>query len=166
MSVKRKSASRDLRSQLSLAMKRAKRGSGDSHSSKGESILGAGTGQPDRADRSSFIGRERNRLSLLFNNITGNEPMEAEKQGTGIVDISKENQPNPFPEDKAWVPQGRGSGGKKSSNHRRTSLFSRESKTQMQPIDTGEGDDMTIDELQTDDQAYQVGEKRIGMRVS
>lgn len=166
MSVKRKSASRDLRSQLSLAMKRTKRGSGDSHSSKGDSILGAGTGQQDRADRSSFIARERNRLSLLFNSITGNEPTEAEKQGPSIVDVSKENQPIPFAENKAWVPQGRGSGGKKSSNHRRTSLFSRESRTQTQLIDMSEGDDMAIDELQTDDQAYQVGEKRSEMRFS
>lgn len=160
MSVKRKSATRDLRSQLSLAMKRTKRGSVDSNDSKEEFVSAAGTGQRDRADRPSFIARERNRLSVLFNNKTGTEAIEAERKGLGIFDSSKENEPIPAVEDKSWLAQGRGSGGKKSSSHRRSSLFSRESRTHMQLLDTNEDDDMAIDELQTDNQAYQVGGKR------
>lgn len=160
VSVKRKSASRDLRSQLSIAMKRTKRGSGDSNDSKEDLTAGAGTGQPDGADRPNFITRERNRLSLLFNNKTGIEAVDAEKRGLGMFESSKENELIPAAEDKSWLPRGRGSGGKKSSSHRRSSLFSRGSRTQTQLVNTNEDDDMAIDELQIDNQAYQVGGTR------
>ena len=156
VSVKRKSASRDLRSQLSIAMKRTKRGSADSNDSKEESAARGGTGQQDGADRPGFITRERNRLSLIFNNKTGIEVMEGERKALGICDSSKENEPIPAAEDKSWMPRDRGSGGKKSS-HRHSSLFSRGSKTQTQPVNTNESDDMAIDELQIDCQVYQVG---------
>ena len=161
VSVKRKSASRDLRSQLSIAMKRTKRGSADSNDSKEDLAAGAGTGQQDGVDRPGFIARERNRLSLIFNNKTGIDALEAERKGLGIFDGSKENELIPAAEDKSWLPRGRGSGGKKSSSHRRSSLFSRGSRTQTQLVDTNEGVDMAIDELQLDSQAYQVGGTRV-----
>lgn len=161
VSVKRKSASRDLRSQLSIAMKRTKRGSADSNDSKEDFIASAGAGQRDGADRPSFMTRERNRLSLLFNNKTGIEAMEAERKGLGIFDSSRENESILTAEDNSWLPRGRGSGGKKSSSHRRSSLFSRESRTQTQLADANENDDMAIDELQIDSQAYQVGGTRV-----
>lgn len=157
VSVKRKSASRDLRSQLSIAMKRTKRGSADSNDSKEEPAAGGETGQQDGVDRPGFITRERNRLSLIFNNKTGIEAIEAERKALGILDSRKENEPISAAEDKSWLPRDRGSGGKKSSSHRRSSLFSRGSRTQTQPVNTNENDDMAIDELQIDSQAYQVG---------
>ncbi len=160
MSVKRKSATRDLRSQLSVAMKRTKRGSVDSDSSKEELVIGGGTGQREKADRPTLKGKERNRLSALFNTKTAPPTMEAGNRGYFIHDYSKENEPMTFAEHKGWWSQGRGSGGKKSSNHRRSSLFSRDSRIHAQHMDASEGDNMAIDELQTNDKAYQVGEKK------
>lgn len=160
VSVKRKSASRDLRSQLSIAMKRTKRGSADSNDSKEDSAAGAGSGPQDGVDRPGFITRERNRLSLIFNNKTGIEAVEEERRGLGIFDSSKENELIPAAEDKSLLPRDRGSGSKKSSSHRRSSLFSRGSRTQTQLVDTNVRDDMAIDELQIDTQAYQVGGTR------
>lgn len=167
VSIKRKSASRDLRSQLSTAMKRTKRGSVDSNDSKEDMVSSSGNGQRDGADRPSFITRERNRLSSLFNNKTVAEAMEAERRGLGNFDGSKENEPIPAADDKSRSPRDRGSGGKKSSSRRRSSLFSRESRTQTQPqtptqlLDRKEYDDMAIDELQMDNQAYQLGGTRL-----
>ena len=160
VSVKRKSASRDLRSQLSIAMKRTRRGSIDSNDSKEDLISGAGTEQRDGADRPNFITRERNRLSVLFNHKAGIETVEAERQGFIIFDSGRDDGLIPAAEDKTWVPRGRGSGGKKSSSHRRSSLFSRGSRTQSQLMDTNEGYDMAIDELQMENPAYQVGGTR------
>lgn len=157
-SVKRKSATRDLRSQLSLAMKRTKRGSIDSSSSKEELFLGTGPGQRDKADRPGLIAREKNRLNVIFNK-PGAESMEFDDNGFNLLDVSKENEPIPFAEDKSWVTHTRGSGGKKSATPRRPSVFSRESRAQTLLIDTSEGGDMDIDELQTNDLAYQVRER-------
>ena len=155
MSVKRKSATRDLRSQVTLALKRTKRGSAETSSSTEDPVVGPGSSQRSKPERASVISRERNRLSLLFNNNkTSIELTDAES--------SKENDPISVADDKTWAPR-RGSGGKKSSTSRRLSLFGRGSSgAPIQSTDPGAGgdDDMAIDELQNDDQIYRVGEKK------
>lgn len=159
MSVKRKSATRDLRSQVSLALKRTKRNSGETYSSSEHWSFGSATSARDRPDRLSIVPRERNRLSLMLNNTkTSNDGTDAEKISFGHLDSSKENEPM---EDKTWVPHGgRGSGGKKSSHYRRFSLFTRGSGASTPLFKPSEDDDMTIDELQTDDQGSQMGERK------
>lgn len=152
MSVKRKGATEDLRSQVAPANKKLKT---DSMSSKDDAGLAAEIGQ-------LATGDDRGLLSLESTNATvaGPDRNTSKRKGMSIFDLSKGKLPEGTGEDEAKKPWTRAIASKRSSIVRPSSvLFSRgrESRAGMQRLEQADGDDMDIDELQADDLAFHVG---------
>ena len=151
MSVKRKGATGDLRSQVAPASKKLKT---NSISSKDEAILAAEIGQ-------LATGDDRDLLSLESTNAVVAKPDRnaSKRKGMSIFDLSKGKLPEGTGEDEAKKPWIRAIASKRSSVVRPSSvLFSRgrESRAGMR-LEQVDGDDMDIDELQVDDLAFHVG---------
>lgn len=157
LSIKRKGATDDLRSQLVPAAKKAKT---DSTDSKADSGLAIGISDLDTGD-------DRAPLSPKSVNIVrGQSHGKMEKRrgrGMSIFDIGKAKQLESGEDrvyEKAYT---RLNAIKRTSSARPSSmLFSRgrESRNGMQRLDQDDDDAMDIDELQLDDGFYQVGRKK------
>ncbi len=145
-SVKRKGAAEDLRSQVAPATKKLKT---VSVSSKDEGGLAAGI---------RHLATEDNRVLLLPEStdavVTKPSRNASKRKGMSIFDLGKGKFPEGKVEDEAKKPWTRAIASKRSSVSRTTSvLFSRgrESRAGMQRLEQWDGDDMDIDELQTND---------------
>ena len=152
-SVKRKGATGDLRSQISPAHKKAKTGS---LGSKDDLRLAAGISQLD-------TGNERTPLSPKSNNVALVKPNRnaSKRRGLSIFDVGKGKAPEVDEDNVTRKTRTRSSASRRSSSSRPSStLFSRESRAGMRRLAPIDGDRMDIDELETDDIAYQVGGKK------
>jgi len=157
LSIKRKGATEDLRSQLAPVAKKAKTDSTDS-----KEVLGIVAGISDLD-----TGDERAPLSPKSVNIIGAEShMKANKRrgrGMSIFDVGKGKEPESREDTVSAKPRARLNVTKRTSVTRPSSmLFSRgrESRIGMRRLTQNDDDSMDIDELQLDDAAYQVGRKK------
>ena len=151
-SVKRKGATEDLRSQVAPATKKLKT---DSLSSKDEGGLAAGISQLATEDNQGLLPLEST------NTVIAKPSRNASKRkGMSIFDLSKERFPEGTGEDEAKRSWTRAIVSKRSSGARPSSVFfsrGRESRAGMHRLEPIDGNDMDIDELQTDDVAFRVG---------
>ena len=156
LSVKRKEATEDLRAQLAPMAKKAKTdsaGSGDD--------LGLVTGINDLD-----AGTERVPLSPKSGNSKGGDPRRNISKGKGIsiFDVGKGKAPEiKNEEEKAQKPRTRSHRVKRSSVSRPgSSLFNRrrDSRTSVRQSTPAGEDSMDIDELQMDDESFQIGGRR------
>ncbi|KAF6224166.1 hypothetical protein HO133_010740 [Letharia lupina] len=151
-SVKRKGATKDLRSQVAPVTKKLKT---DSISSKDEGGLAAGISHLATED-------DRGLLSLESTNAVVAKPSRnpSKRKGMSIFDLSKGKFPEGTGEDEAKRPWAHAIASKRSLVTRPSSvLFSRgrESRAGMQRLEQIDGDDMDVDELQTNDVTFHVG---------
>ena len=151
-SVKRKGATEDLRSQVAPTTKKLKT---DSVFSGDEGGLAAGISQLATEDH-------RGLLSPKSTNAVVTKPSRnaSKRKGVSIFDLGKGKFPEGTGEDETKKPWTRAIASKRSSMARPGSvLFSRgrESRAGMQRLEQMDGNDMEIDELQTDDVAFHVG---------
>lgn len=151
-SVKRKGATEDLRSQVAPTTKKLKT---DSVFSGDEGGLAAGISQLATEDN-------RGLLSPKSTNAVVTKPSRnaSKRKGVSIFDLGKGKFPEGTGEDETKKPWTRAIASKRSSMARPGSvLFSRgrESRAGMQRLEQMDGNDMEIDELQTDDVAFHVG---------
>lgn len=136
-SMKRKSATEDLRSQAS---KRAKT---DSATSKETTVLAQGLGQLGTSDAQAMQGVEQ---SSENTSISGNA---SQNTGFGIFDMGKRKESMARAEDLAGFSSTCRHSRHSSSSSRPTSvLFSRESRARAPLLETHKDDEMDIDELQ------------------
>jgi len=159
LSIKRKGATEDLRSQLARSTKKAKT---DSITSKEDLGLVARISDLDTGD-------ERGPLSPKSVNIVGceNHRKPSKRRGTGrgmnIFDVGKGKEPESREDQVSAKPRARPNVTKRASVTRPTSmLFSRgrDSRNGMRRLSQNDDDSMDIDELQLDDATYQVGRKK------
>ena len=151
-SVKRKGATEDLRSQVAPATKKLKT---DSLSSKDDGGLVAGISQLATQDDQGLL-----RLKSTDTVIAKPSRNASKRKGMSIFDLSKERFPEGTGEDGAKRSWTRAIASKRSSGARPSSAFfsrGRESRAGMQRLEPIDGNDMDIDELQTDDVAFRVG---------
>ena len=151
-SVKRKGATEDLRSQVAPATKKLKT---DSLSSKDDGGLVAGISQLATQDNQGLL-----RLKSTDTVIAKPSRNASKRKGMSIFDLSKERFPEGTGEDGAKRSWTRAIASKRSSGARPSSAFfsrGRESRAGMQRLEPIDGNDMDIDELQTDDVAFRVG---------
>ena len=152
-SVKRKGTNEEIWSQLTPAYKRAKTQSIGSQDAMG---LAAGISRLETGD-------ERAPLSPKSTNADLAKPNRNASRRTGlrIFDVGKGKATETRGEDKAKKLGVRLGASKRSSSRRSSSvLFSRESRAGMRRLTPSDKDEMDIDELETDDIAYQVGGRR------
>ncbi|KAL2041149.1 hypothetical protein N7G274_006093 [Stereocaulon virgatum] len=156
LSVKRKGATQDLRSGLSPASKKIKPNSMDSSEDMG---LTMGISRLD-------TGESRNPLSLKSTNDQVGKPrgpVDKVRRGLSIFDVGKGKAPEESEDNLPKHFRARPNFSKRASHPRPNSaLFSRgrESRAGMKRLSAVDGDDTDIDELQTNDAAYQVGNKK------
>lgn len=152
LSIKRKGATEDLRSQLAPATKKAKTESVGSNEDLG---LVAGIHELDTGD-------ERAPLSPKSVNLLGMRPTRnsSKRKGMSIFDVGKGKEPESREEDVITKPRARPNATKRASAS--STLFSRgrESKHGMRRLVPSDDDSMDVDELQLDDVRYQVGGKK------
>lgn len=151
-SVKRKGTTEDLRSQVAPTAKKLKT---ESASSRDEGGLAAGISQLATED-------DRDILSPRSTNAIVAKPSRnaSKRKGVSIFDLGKGKFPEGRSEDETKKPWTRAIASKRSSIARPSSvLFSRgrESRAGMQRLEQMDGNEMEIDELQTDDVAFHVG---------
>lgn len=152
MSVKRKGATEDLRSQIAPAAKKLKT---DSMSSKDEAGLAAGISHLATRDDRGLLSPESSNVVVVKSSHNASK-----RKGMSMFDLSKGKLPERASEDNVKKHWTRAIANKRSSTSRPSSvLFSRgrESRAGMQRLEKNDGDDMDIDELQTDDVAFHVG---------
>lgn len=156
LSIKRKSATHDLRSSLGSKSKKAKEASVIPQDSAG---LAVGISQLDTGD-------ERAPLSPKSTNTRAPKAHTHEskmRRGLSIFDVVKGTGLEIKDDKVVEKRQTRPNITKRSSFSRPSStLFSRgrESRTGMRRLHSYGGNDMDVDELQADDQAYRVGSKK------
>ena len=156
LSVKRKSATDDLRSKVAPATKKVKRDSGASIESLG---LSYGVSRLDGGD-------DRVPLSPRSANAQLSNPRHKQnksRRGLSIFDVGRGKCPVPREEDDANVYRLRVNSSRKSSLPRPNSMpFARvlDSRPGLQRLSSLGGDDMDVDELQINDAAYQIGSKK------
>ena len=149
-SVKRKGATEDLRSQVAPMTKKLKT---ESILSKDEAGLAAGISQLATED-------DRGLLSSENTNTVATRPSRnaSKRKGVSIFDLGKGKFPERTSDDETKRPWTRAIASRRSSITRPSSvLFSRGRESGMQRLEQMGGDDMEIDELQTDDVAFHVG---------
>lgn len=154
-SVKRKGATEDLRSQVAPATKKLKT---DSMSSKDEAGLAAGISQLATGDDRGLLLPENTDAV-----VTKPGRNASKRKGMNIFDLGKGKLPEGTGEDEAKNPWTRAITSKRSSIARPSSVLfnrGRESRAGMQRLEQIDGDDMDIDELQTDDVAFHIGEQK------
>lgn len=152
MSVKRKGATEDLRSQVAPAAKKLKT---ESMSSKDEAGLAAGISHLVTGDDRGLLSPESTNPAIVKSGRNAGK-----RKGMSIFDLSKGKLAERTYEDDARKPWTRAIANKRASTSRPSSvLFSRgrESRAGMQRLEQIDGDDMDIDELQADDVAFHVG---------
>lgn len=152
LSVKRKSARANLRSHLSPAPKKART------SSKEETMLADAIYQLGTDDeRAPLSPKNKNaRLAPLGRTVSRG-------RGMSIFDVGKGKAVEGKDDYEVKRPRPRGIVGKRSSLPRPGSglfLVGRESRAGMRRLTSMDGDSMDIDELQADDLAYQLPEKK------
>lgn len=156
LSVKRKGATEDLRSGLSPATKKIKTNSLDSSEDMG---LATGISRLD-------TGESRDPLSLKSTNDQVGKPkgpVSKVRRGLSIFDVGKGKAPEESEDNLPKHFRARPNFSKRASHPRPNSaLFSRgrESRAGMKRLSAVEGDDTDTDELQINDAAYQVGNKK------
>lgn len=148
-SVKRKGATEDLRSRMTPTTKKLKT---ESILSKDEAGLAAGISQLATED-------DRGLLSLENTNTMATKPSRnaSKRKGVSIFDIGKGKFPEGISEDETKRPWARAIASKRSSVTRPSSVLFSRGREGMQRLEQMGGDDMEIDELQTDDVAFHVG---------
>ena len=151
-SVKRKGATEDLRSQVAPMTKKLRT---ESVLSRDEAGLAAGISQLATEDDRGLL------VSESTNTVVAKPSRNASKRkGVSIFDLGKGKLPEGTSEDETKKPWTRAIASRRSSITRPSSvLFSRgrESRAGMQRLEQMGGDDMEIDELQTEDVAFYVG---------
>lgn len=151
MSVKRKGAAEDLRSQAIPASKKLKT---DSISSKDEGGLAAGISHLATDDDQVLLPPESTNAAIVKPSRNASK-----RKGMSIFDIGKGKSSEGTVEDETKKPWTRAIASKRSSVSRSTSvLFSRGrgSRAGMQRLEHVDGDDMDVDELQLNDAAYHI----------
>ena len=151
-SVKRKGATEDLRSQVAPTTKKMKT---ESALSKDEGGLAAGISQLATEDDGDLPSPGSTNAIVAKPNRNASK-----RKGVSIFDLGKGKYPEGRSEDETKKPWTRAIASKRSSIARPNSvLFSRgrESRAGMQRLEQMDGNDMEIDELQTDDVAFHVG---------
>ncbi len=149
-SVKRKGATEDLRSQMALATKKLKT---DSVSSRDDRVLAAGISQLATEDVRDLLESTNAVIAKSSRNAS-------KMKGMSIFDISKGKIREGTGGDEAKKPWTRAVASKRSSLARPSSVLfsrSRESRAGMHRLEQTDGNDMDIDELQTDDITFRVG---------
>ncbi len=148
LSVKRKSAKEDLRAQLSPTGKKPRRTSDAST----EDLLTTEIRDLNTEDHRPLLAKNTSMR------IANTNPETRRAKGMSMVDTGDKGKASIA----AAGPRSRSAFGTRSlSISRPTSiLFSRETRAHSRQLSIVEGDSMDIDELQTDDQAYQVGGKK------
>ena len=156
LSVKRKEATDDLRSQQAPATKKVKT---DSINSNDDLGLTTRISQLDTADeRAPLTSKDAN-----FQIVKLRRNMSKARRGLSIFDVSKSKAPEESEDDMEKHFRPRASFAKRTSLPRPNSvLFSRgsESRAGMKRLSAVEGDSTDTDELQMNDAAYRVGSKR------
>ena len=152
VSVKRKGAAEDLRSQVAPATKKMKTGS---TASKDKGGLAAGISHLATED-------DRGLLSPESTDAASTKPSRnaSKRKGMSIFDLSRGKCSEATVEDEVKKPWTRAIASKRASVSQSTSvLFSRgrESRVGMQRLEHVDIDDMDIDELQVNDVAFHIG---------
>lgn len=151
LSVKRKEATEDLRSPVAPANKKPRI---DSRLSKEDQGLVAGVSQLGTMD-------ERTPLSPKTTNSKVPDRGGSRHRGLSIFDLGKGKGLGYKDEGAAKRPASRANVPKRSSLPRPNSvLFGRESKVGMRRVNSDDRDGMDVDELQSEDVAFQIGGKK------
>lgn len=156
LSVKRKGATDDLRSQIAPATKKVKRDSVASVESLG---LASGISRMETHDERIPLSPKSANTHLLAPQQNQNKL----RRGLSIFDVGKGKAPESREDDEANKLRPRVSNLRKSSVPRPSSMaFHRvlHPRPEMQRLSSFGAGDMDVDELQMDDAAYQVGSKR------
>ncbi len=156
LSVKRKGATDDLRSQVVPATKKVKRDSVASVESLG---LASGIRKMETHDERIPLSPKSANAHLLAPQHNQNKL----RRGLSIFDVGKGKAPESREDDEANKLRPRINNARKSSVPRPSSMvFHRvlDSRPGMQRLSSFDAGDMDVDELQMDDAAYQVGSKK------
>ncbi len=156
MSVKRKGATDDLRSQVAPATKKVKRDSVASVESLG---LASGISRMETHDERVPLSPKSANTHLL----APQENQNKLRRGLSIFDVGKGKAPESRKDDGTNKLRPRINNLRKSSLPRPSSMaFHRvlDSRPEMQRLSSFDAGDMDVDELQSDDAAYQVGSKK------
>ena len=157
MSVKRKGATDDLRSQVAPATKKVKRDSIASVESLG---LASEISKMETHDERIPLSPKSANTHLLV----PQQNQSKLRRGLSIFDVGKGKAPESREDDEASTLRPRINNPRKSSVPRPSSMaFNRvlRPRPEMQRLSSFDPGDMDVDELQMDDAAYQVGSKRI-----
>ena len=157
MSVKRKGATDDLRSQVAPATKKVKRDSIASVESLG---LASDISKMETHDERIPLSPKSANTHLLV----PQQNQSKLRRGLSIFDVGKGKAPESREDDEASTLRPRINNSRKSSVPRPSSMaFNRvlRPRPEMQRLSSFDPGDMDVDELQMDDAAYQVGSKKI-----